>query len=111
MKKTMSKEVLLCDLCGKEQSYMEKCMNCATEMCYDCQKQSGRKYAHSVYCSGSGDGFYCNACDVSLTASGTNDRHKAYRAIKSLKNELHAWNEDFEKRHEAAKKHLKSLPA
>lgn len=104
MKRTIQKEVHFCDQCGKEDSYPTACMGCGTEMCGQCQNKHGKAYTHAVYCSGSGDGFYCNPCDAKLTAAGDDKRHNAYRAIKSLRYELEAWSIDFKKRQEAAEK-------
>ena len=109
MKKTIQKETHVCDKCGKEESYITACMNCGTEMCYECWEKHGKKYNHAIYFQGSGDGSYCNLCDVKLTAAGTDKRHNAYRAIKSLKDELEAWHNDFKKRQEIAEKAVKAF--
>lgn len=106
MKKNITKEVHFCDKCEKESS-TEACLGCGVELCYDCQKAHGKNYQHAVNFRGSGDGFYCNACDASFTAAGTNRRHNAYREIKSLRFEMESWNEDFKKRKEAAEEELK----
>ena len=109
MKKTIKKETHFCDKCGKEESYITACMNCGTEMCYECWEKHGKKYNHAIYFQGSGDGSYCNPCDVKLTSAGTDKRNNAYRAIKSLKDELEAWHTDFKKRQEIAEKAVKAF--
>lgn len=109
MKKTINKEVRFCDQCGKEDSYPDACLCCGAEMCYDCKEKHGVYYTHAIYCSGSGDGFYCKPCDQKLTADGNDKLHLAYRAIKSLKDELEGWSVAFRKRQEAADKAVKAL--
>lgn len=102
MTKTIEKEVRFCDKCGNEDSYPTACMGCGTEMCNACQSKHGKRYSHAVYFSGTGDGFYCNPCDAKLAAAGNDKRYNAYLAIKSLKDELDAWQIAFKKRQEAA---------
>ena len=108
MKKIVQKEVHVCDKCGKE-TYPDPCLGCGTEVCYECQPKHGKNYRHSVYFQGSGDGFYCSPCDTKLTEGGTDARHNAYCAVKSLKDELEAWHTDFKRRQEKAEDALKSL--
>lgn len=109
MKKTIQKETHFCDKCGKEESYINACMNCGAEMCYECWDKHGRKYNHAIYFQGSGDGYYCQPCDAKLTKDGNDKRHNAYRAIKSLRDELEAWHTDFKKRQEKAENALKAF--
>lgn len=109
MKKTIQKEVHLCDKCGAEESYMNACRTCDTEMCYECWQKHGKEYAHGVHVRGSGDGYYCNPCDAKLTKSGADKRHAAYRVIESLRSELKSWFDDFQRRQTKAEKALKDL--
>ena len=109
MRKTIKKEVLICDKCGKEDSHLGACMKCGTEMCYECTRKHGKSYNHAVHFQGCGDGFYCNPCDAKLTNAGTDKLHNAYRAIKSLRDELEVWSNDFKKRKEEAEKAVESL--
>jgi len=109
MKKTIQKEVQFCDKCGKESAYQTACMKCGMEMCFDCKQKHGKKYDHAIYFQGSGDGFYCIACDAKLTVTGTDKRHNAYRAIKALKDELEAWHTDFKLRQEVAENNVKDF--
>jgi hypothetical protein len=109
MKKTIKKEVRFCDKCGKEDSYPTACMKCGIEMCYECQEQHGKSYNHGIYVSGSGDGFYCKPCDLTLTESGRDKRHNAYLAIKSLSDELEAWSANFKARQKSAEKALEAF--
>lgn len=108
MKKTVSKEVQFCDGCETE-SYCDACLGCGIEMCYSCREKHGRTYNHAIFFQGSGDGFYCNICDAKLSFSGADHRHTAYLAIKSLRDELEAFNTDFERRRKVAEKALESL--
>lgn len=101
MKKIVHKEVSFCDVCGKECSYAQVCLNCGKEFCYECLKTEGVKYKHSVWFSGTGDGTYCNECDSKLKTSG-NKLHTAYRKIVSLSNECEDFCSDFKKRADEA---------
>lgn len=109
MKRTISKEVVCCDKCYTEIGYSNPCMSCGAELCYECKKKHGVEYNHAVYFSGSGDGFYCNPCDVKLTKSGKDKRHNAYLAVKSLRDELEAWSVNFKSRQLVAEDVVKRL--
>ncbi len=109
MKKTIKKEVCLCDKCEKEDVCLYVCMACKTEMCHECKKKHAKSYGDGVYFTGSHEGVYCNPCDAKLTTTGTDKRHNAYRAIKSLNDEQEAWRTDFEKRRQAAEDALETL--
>lgn len=109
MKATITKEVRLCDKCKAESPYPDVCLRCGIELCHDCAKKHGHEYPHSIFCSGSGDGFYCKACDQKLAILGTDKRHNAYAAIQTLRAECESWNASFDKRRKAAEELLKSL--
>lgn len=109
MKKIIMKEVTFCDKCKEEDSYPDTCLCCGTQMCSTCAEKHGIEYPHSVYCSGSGDGFYCKPCDAKLTASGTDMLHKAYQVIQSLRSELEDWSRAFKQRAKAAETLVKTL--
>lgn len=108
MKKTINKEVHICDKCGKE-GYVQPCLHCGVEMCYECRQVNGTEYSQGVFTQGSGDGFYCRTCDNELVDSVSDARHNAYRAIHSLKVEARSWNADFERRREDAEKNLRMI--
>lgn len=110
MKKTVTKEVDCCDVCGKE-DYVNTCMSCGIDHCYDCSQTRGKRYAHAVNFSGSGDGYYCSSCDNSLTSSGIDLTHASYRKIESMRNEEKAWYADFRKRADSAEKRLSAIRA
>ena len=104
MKKKVMREVNFCDFCDAEDCYYS-CNVCGKHVCYDCKKIYTIEYSHSVYCSGSGDGLYCNECD-----SKTNDTLiRAYRKIKALRNEIEGWNAQFQIKKTQAESELKKL--
>lgn len=109
MKKTIQTEVTICDNC-KEQSYCESCLSCGVDHCWRCRDKCGHEYKQGLYISGSGDGYYCNACDAKMALSD-DKRYAAYRKIHELREESKAWNEDFEKRRRQAEEELAQLPA
>lgn len=112
MKKTVNKEVHFCDKCNAEQVYgFDECLCCGVEHCYECKKTEGRKYSHGVHVSGSGDGYYCNACDAKLLSSGEDKLHSAYRRVASLRAEAIAWSDGFDRRRNAAEMALSELAA
>lgn len=105
---TVSKEVHLCDNCNEE-SYPYTCRRCGKEYCWQCAEKLGTQYRHGVYMQGSGDGFYCTPCDTLLCETKNNPLHQAYFAIKQLRDERAAFDQEFESRKEVAEQHLKSL--
>ena len=111
MKKQITVEGHSCDVCGAEVSagYVSTCMHCGAEHCWDCSKTEGKAYQHGVYLGGSGDGYYCNGCDVSLTKNGSDPRHREYRAIESLRREAEEWEMIFRRRKKAAEEKLEAL--
>lgn len=109
MQKEINKKVSFCDACGKEQDYLEKCLSCGVEHCYDCRKELGKEYTHGVYFQGSGDGYYCHKCDAELSTNRRDVLHNAYVAIVDLRSEEHRWYDDFKKRVDAAENKVKEL--
>lgn len=110
MRKTVQKEVAYCDKCGAECEFgITDCLRCGVGHCYECSKTEGKRYSHGVNFSGSGDGYYCRACDVDLTKIGGDKRHAAYRAVESLQLERNAWATDFQRRKEVAEAAVKAL--
>lgn len=110
MKKTVTIERDHCDGCGKPE-YTEKCLVCGAEYCYDCRAKGKMvEYPHSVYCSGSGDGAYCVACDTKLLVENKNPLHKAFVTISTLRDESERFQKDFQRRCNDAENHLASLP-
>jgi hypothetical protein len=109
MKKSIQREIHFCDKCGREISYAPTCLHCGLELCYDCETYHGKRYAGSTVTLGSGDGFYCNECDSKLTSTGKNKLHNAYRAIQRLKDEMKAFETDWERRSAEANHTLKRI--
>ena len=109
MKKQVTIEQSFCDICEKNISH-NHCLSCGKNICYDCQKVEAKvyRYSVSVYCSGSGDGFYCRECDTKLIVNG-DKLHKAYRAIESLRNEEAAFYANFKARTDQAESALKNI--
>lgn len=105
MKNQKTIDVAVCDFCGENDDCYSHCEDCKKDVCYDCEKTRGVEYAHSVYCTGSGDGWYCSACD----AISKTKKHTAYMSIRSLILESRAFYDDFRKRSDAADAALKKL--
>ena len=61
MKKISEVEQAHCDRCDKV-NYLNVCLGCLAEYCWDCSKIEGKTFQGGVYHSGSGDGFFCNSC-------------------------------------------------
>lgn len=108
MKKTIVKEVQICDFCQKE-AYIGTCLRCGVEHCWECRTKLGVEYHHSTHASGSGDGYYCIACDMILKQVGTDPLHQAYLAIADLRAETERFYADWRKRDEKAENNLKKL--
>lgn len=109
MKKTVTREVTCCDNCGKEQDYPTRCLRCGKEVCWQCADKVGVKYEHGVYVSGSGDGWYCRPCDITLYERESDALYEGFRAVKALREEMQAWGADFQRRQKAAEAHLETL--
>lgn len=108
MRKIVSKEVTICDNCGKE-GYVETCLRCGVEYCWKCRKDLGVEYSHGVDFSGSGDGYYCASCDVYLRQHGGDSLHLAYLEIQKLKREASGFYADFKIRQDEAEAKIKQL--
>ena len=108
MKKIIQKEASFCDEC-EEQIYVDSCLGCGIEHCQECREKMGVKYRHGVHTSGSGDGYYCKACDLKLSNSRVDPLHNAYLAIKNLRAEEKAWWLSFNSRSEHAEKFIEQL--
>lgn len=113
MKKELTKVVEFCDACGKEDDYPLHCKKCGRAFCYDCSKKYGIEYSHAVHFMGSGDGFYCNACDEELRKipdrSRTTQIHQAYLKISSLRSEEKRLYAELEIKERKAEAELKAL--
>lgn len=108
MKKTINKEVTICDQCGKE-TYVHKCLKCGVDHCWECQKTQGIVYTHSTCCSGSGDGYYCNKCDAELRVAKNDKLHAAYVNIQNLRMESELFYKNWKERANNAEATIKRL--
>ena len=110
MKKQKTIEVDICDFCGTDEQIYNCCLGCGKHACYECvsKKKVGVKYSHSVWASGSGDGFFCNQCATTPSTKIAN-LLRAFLRIAALRTESKAFGEDFTKRGEEAGAYLKSL--
>lgn len=100
-------EIRICDFCEKSDQCYYKCDCCGKDVCFDCRDNVGVQYEHSMCCSGTGDGFYCHACD----ASDKSDLHTAFVRIRSLRLEAQAFYEGHRTRSDEAEKRLKEIQA
>ena len=109
MKKIVSKEMLFCDNCDKEESYMYSCAICGIEYCHECGKDRYVKYSAGVVWGGGDDIRYCNVCHEKLLQNNNDPVFKAYRKINYLKNERDRFYEYHTKKCDAAEAALKKL--
>jgi hypothetical protein len=108
MKQVIQQEISVCDVCTTGRACYEPCIECGKEVCYDCKKIHGKTYHAGVSWSGSGDGYYCAECDASMRANG-DKRHRAYRAIESLRAEAEGFYSSFKTRTAEAELEVKQL--
>ena len=101
-------ELTSCDICGSTQCF-NRCLECGVDHCFDCRKEHGVEYKHAVYSSGTGDGYYCLACDEQLTHDGNDSLHNAYLEIYSLRQEVEQNYLSFKDRSDKAESMLKKL--
>ncbi len=99
MKKTIQKEVVVCDECGTDEMIFHKCNGCDKAFCFDCNKtkHTGKTFEHGVYCSGSGDVYFCMACLTNLMPR-TKEILAAFQTVLFLRNEAIEKHTAFEKR-------------
>lgn len=109
MKKIVEKEVEFCDYCNREAGWVYACGNCSKGACYECKSRVGVEYSRGIYGGGTGDGFYCSPCDIALSESGHDQKHNAYRVVRSLRDEYEGWSKNFEKRRKKAEADLEAL--
>lgn len=106
IKKTIEMDV--CDVCGSS-DLISICMGCGKAVCYDCKKKGEiETFAHSVYCSGSGDGNFCPKC-LAAPPDGIKVLLSMYFRIRALRNEASAATNDFKDRCERAENNLQFI--
>ena len=108
MLKTKNIETRVCDFCSTDDMVYDECIGCKKHVCYECKKTNGVDYKHATWASGSGDGFFCNAC-----LAKPNPKYdrllKAYQTIERLRNENDAFYKLWKEKAEEAEAHLKRL--
>ena len=112
MKKTITTEIKVCDICGDDKHVYEECLCCEKNFCYDCAKISGTDYPHAVHASGSGDGYFCNGCKEIILSTPNHKLYEllmAYLSITCLRSEMEASYKIFEGRSREVEAKLKSL--
>ena len=103
-------EIKVCDVCGNEEHVYDTCLKCGNDYCYDCAKVSGVDYRHSVYSSGSGDGYFCNKCIVEIRNNPQDkyyNLHEAYLNVARLRKEVEADYKDTQDKQDEAEKRVK----
>lgn len=108
MKKAEQVENVYCDFCEKRPAPYSQCLGCGKDICYECKKLYAQEYSHGVNVGGSGDGVYCNECDLRLRKTG-DKLHEAYLAIRSLRDEQAGFYESLRSRQTLAEAKLASL--
>jgi len=103
----MEKEVTICDECGKE-DYLTACLGCGVEHCFKCQRKCGVEYEHSIYISGSGDGYFCHECDIHPPKK-IEELHQAYLNIRNLWTQSEEWYKHFEMRKKRSRGKIGSI--
>lgn len=106
-KKTVTKEVDVCDVCGVE-AYPNKCLRCGLEVCYKCQEKVGVTYTHSFYCGSSDDGFYCNKCNEKLI-NGGNTLFNKYYEMNRYKKEYELYSKDLNEKVKVLRQEILAL--
>ena len=103
MKKEITITEAICDICNTNRSH-NSCTECGLDVCYDCEYIGHlTKYAHAIHCTGSGDRYYCNACEKILKKSG--DRlFFAYQEIQNLRAEEKKFYQSFKVKTKAAER-------
>ena len=108
MKKTIAKDMHVCDACEAEDIHPKTCLRCGDEHCYACSQTQGVTFNHAVHFSGSGDGYYCAEC-AAIALRESDPIRLAYQAIEDLRTEAKEWGEGFRTRQDEAEEHLKAV--
>jgi len=111
MKKTITIEIDCCDVesCGREVSARYPCMNCGVVHCHNCRKTQGVVYNHRIYGCGTGDAYYCNACDALLRKQGADVLHNAYTSLGKIRKEIDEFVISMEQRASIVEDVIKKL--
>jgi hypothetical protein len=106
MKKKVQVETTFCDHC-KKQGYVQSCLGCGVDHCWDCREKLGVVYHEGVHYQ-STDGYFCLSCEARPPIKARNI-HGAYSAIAQLRREEDMFYRDFKVRKEVAEGRLKAL--
>ena len=106
MKKSITRDSSFCDECKKE-TYINKCLSCKKEYCWECWKNLGREYKHAVHFGGSGDEHLCFQCVES--PKQYLPLILCYQKIAALRQEEKGWYEDFNERSKVVEDEIKKL--
>lgn len=80
MERTKTVTYRRCDFCDEHEAHYQ-CDGCEKDVCYECRERVGITYIHSLFCHGTGDGFYCHKCDETCKS----ELHDAYRHMRTLR--------------------------
>lgn len=105
MKKTVQKEINACDFCCCVDECYTKCLRCGKDVCYSCESVKGIEYPHSLYFSGSFDGWYCLECD----AKDDSELHNLYLKIKAIRREAKCVTDDLKARNDEIESRIAQL--
>ena len=108
MLKKVEKEIKICDSCESDDCVFNECNACGKHFCYNCnkEKQVGKTFSHSVYCSGGDDVYFCTSC-INNPVPRTIQILAAYQQISLLRAESKSWYNAFEKRTKEAEANIK----
>ncbi|MDO8622612.1 MAG: hypothetical protein Q7R52_00025 [archaeon] len=87
MKKIITKEINICDICSSEHVYGDVCLCCGIYYCSE-HSNLGIDFLHSCFSGGTGDIFFCNNCIENLDACVGIDKfieiYQIYNKIRKL---------------------------
>ena len=107
MKKTKQIEYEACDIC--EDPAYNTCRGCGKSFCLPCGKMQGVEYEHSLFCRGTGDGYYCHKCNTAKITNGNDPLFNCYVHIKTLRRQYEILREELEEAGKRAEESLKRL--
>lgn len=107
MKKTKQIEYEACDIC--EDHAYDICRSCGKSFCLPCGKMQGVEYKHSLFCGGTGDGYYCHKCNTEKLKQGNDPLFNCYVHIKTLRHQYEVTIKELEEAGKRAEESLKRL--
>lgn len=109
MKKTKQVEYNACDSCNNDEYAFYTCRGCGKSFCFSCREKQGVEYKHSLFCSGTGDGYYCNKCNAEKLGHGNDPVFNCYAHIKTLRRQYEILEEELKEAGKRAEENLKRL--